>query len=245
MLAGIREIAIITRPEDSQQFRKLLGSGEQFGVNFNYLTQSKPEGLAQAFLIAEEHIFQSECALILGDNIFHGAGLGRDLTHPDRVRGGLIFGTQVTDPSRYGVVRLNKRSEPLEIVEKPENFISDVAIPGLYFFDENVSKIAKTIAPSKRGELEITSIINSYLEDGLLTFKRLSRGTAWFDSGSFEGLHDANTYIRLVQERQNLQIGNLVEIGWRNGWVTNEALMEEIRSCEERDSTYLQRLLNE
>jgi glucose-1-phosphate thymidylyltransferase len=245
MLAGIREIAIITSPEDSDQFKKILGDGERFGASFTYLKQEKPEGLAQAFIIAEGHIGNSSCVLILGDNIFHGAGLGRDLSQINLLEGGLIFATKVSDPSQYGVVRLNEKNEPVEIVEKPKDFISDLAIPGIYFFDSSVVETAKKIVPSDRGELEITSVINSYLDRGKLSVKVISRGTAWFDAGSFDGLHDANTYVRLVQERQNLQIANLVEVAWRNGWISDEDLKCEILISTTRDSEYLKRLKNE
>ena len=245
MLAGVNDIAIITTPVDSDQFRKILGDGERFGVKFTYLEQEKPEGLAQSFIIAQDHIGKSSCVLILGDNIFHGAGLGRELSQINISEGGLIFATRVSDPSKYGVVHLNESNEPIEIVEKPEKFISDLAVPGIYFFDSSVVEIAKKVLPSPRGELEITSVINAYLGKGTLKVKIISRGTAWFDAGSFDGLHDANTYVRLVQERQNLQIANLIEISWRNGWISDADLQKEIQTSGKRDAVYLQRLLDE
>ena len=242
-LAGIREIAIITKPEDRPIFQQLFGSGDTLGARFEYLEQPRPNGIGEAFLIAEQFINQQDSALVLGDNIFHGAGLGRELANIGKIEGALIFGAFVNDPSQYGVVVHDKDGKPTKIVEKPVEHLSNIAIPGLYFFDSSVSNIAKQIKPSARGELEITSILEHYLHENKLQLKKISRGTAWFDAGSFNGLHDANSYVRLIQDRQNMQIGNLPEIAWRNGWISDGQLLQIAAQEQAQNKQYIERVL--
>lgn len=219
MLAGISELAIITTPEDHHAFRKLLGDGGDFGLTIKYLIQPKPEGLAQAFLLGEEYLDGEKVALILGDNIFYGAGLGTKLRSLTDISGGHIFAYKVSDPERYGVVEFNSEGTAVSIEEKPSKPKSRFAIPGLYFYDSSVVEIAKSIKPSARGELEITSINMAYLESGMLSTTVLERGTAWLDTGTTESLHAASSYVKIVEERQGNKISCLEEIAWRNGWI--------------------------
>ena len=228
MLAGIREILIITTPEDQAAFQTLLGDGTRFGVNFTYLTQPKPDGLAQALIIGEKFLAGDSCLMILGDNIFHGAGLGHELAQALPKSGAHIFTYEVSNPSDYGVLKLNKNLEPILIAEKPLTHISNLAITGLYFFDNRCSDYAKSVTPSSRGELEITSVLNCYLSTKNLTFTALSRGTAWLDTGNPNSMHDAGTFIRVIEERTGLKIGCLEEIGWRNGWIDSESILKQI-----------------
>lgn len=225
MLAGIREILIITTPEDQSAFQKLLGTGEDLGIKIEYAVQPSPRGLAESFLIGEEFISSSKVALILGDNIFHGAGLGTQLRTMSNISGAHIFAYKVSDPERYGVVEFGKDGKVLSIEEKPRNPKSHYAIPGLYFYDESVLQIAKEIQPSARGELEITSINDEYLKRGKLTTTVLERGTAWLDTGTFESFHAASSYVKIVEERQGNKISCLEEIAWRNGWIDDSILM--------------------
>ena len=220
-LAGIREILIITTPRDLQSFKDLLGDGSQFGASFTYLVQSKPRGLAEAFILGENFIGEDSCALILGDNIFHGVGLGNSLKESFKSTGARIFTYEVSNPSDYGVVVLDTNQQPIAVVEKPKDFLSNLAITGLYFFDRTVASIAKNITPSSRGELEITDVINKYLQRGELEVTKLSRGVAWLDTGNFKSLHDAGTYIRILEERQGLRIGDLREISELNLWISS------------------------
>ena len=224
MLAGIQDILIITTPQDQAQFQRLLGDGSQFGVNFSYVVQPSPDGLAQAFLLGEEHIGQESVSLVLGDNIFYGPGLGNQLRKYSDVDGAAVFGYRVADPTAYGVVEFDENFKAISIEEKPQAPKSDYAIPGLYFYDNNVVEYAKNIKPSPRGELEITDLNRIYLEQGKLQVEVLPRGTAWLDTGTFDSLADASSFIRTVQARQGLSIGSPEEIGWRMGWITDEKL---------------------
>lgn len=226
MLAGIQDILIITTPQDQAQFQRLLGDGSQFGVNFSYVVQPSPDGLAQAFLLGEEHIGQESVSLVLGDNIFYGPGLGNQLRKYSDVDGATVFGYRVADPTAYGVVEFDENFKAITIEEKPEAPKSEYAIPGLYFYDNNVVEYAKNIEPSPRGELEITDLNRVYLEQGKLQVEVLPRGTAWFDTGTFDSLADATSFIRTVQARQGLSIGSPEEIGWRMGWISDEQLEE-------------------
>lgn len=227
MLAGIQDILIITTPQDQDQFQRLLGDGSQFGVNFTYKVQPSPDGLAQAFILGEEHIGDDSAALVLGDNIFYGPGLGNQLRKYNDVDGAAVFGYRVADPTAYGVVEFDESFKAISIEEKPVNPKSDYAIPGLYFYDNNVVEYAKAIKPSPRGELEITDLNRIYLEQGKLQVEVLPRGTAWLDTGTFDSLADATNFIRTVQARQGLSIGSPEEIGWRMGWI-DDARLEEL-----------------
>lgn len=242
MLAGIQDILIITTPQDQAQFQRLLGDGSQFGVNFSYVVQPSPDGLAQAFLLGEEHIGQESVSLVLGDNIFYGPGLGNQLRKYSNVDGAAVFGYRVADPTAYGVVEFDENFKAISIEEKPHAPKSDYAIPGLYFYDNNVVEYAKNIKPSPRGELEITDLNRTYLEQGKLQVEVLPRGTAWLDTGTFDSLADASSFIRTVQARQGLSIGSPEEIGWRMGWITDEKLEEMAQPLVK--SGYGQYLLN-
>jgi glucose-1-phosphate thymidylyltransferase len=224
MLAGIREVLMITTEDDQAAFKKLLGSGEYFGMKISYEVQSKPEGLAQAFLIGAKFIGSEPVALILGDNIFHGMGLGRDLINSTNPTGALIFGYSVKDPERYGVAEVDENGKVISIEEKPQFPKSSLAIPGLYFFDNTVSQKANLVQKSARGELEITSILEQYKESGDLTLKYLARGTSWMDCGTAESLNDASNYIRIIEQRQGFKIGCVEEIAHRNGWISEREL---------------------
>lgn len=219
-LAGIREILIITTPWDLGAFQKLLGDGSQFGASFKYAAQDKPNGLAEAFIIAEKFIGGEDVVLILGDNIFHGVGLGRQLAKITPKHGAHIFAYEVSDPERYGVVEFDKFKNVVSIEEKPTHPKSKYAIPGLYFFDSTVVEIAKQIVPSSRGELEITSVNETYLKLGKLKIDVLERGITWLDTGTFESLHAAASYVRIIEERQGNKISCLEEISWRSGWIS-------------------------
>lgn len=242
MLAGIQDILIITTPQDQAQFQRLLGDGSQFGVNFSYVVQPSPDGLAQAFLLGEEHIGQESVSLVLGDNIFYGPGLGNQLRKYSNVDGAAVFGYRVADPTAYGVVEFDENFKAISIEEKPHAPKSDYAIPGLYFYDNNVVEYAKNIKPSPRGELEITDLNRIYLEQGKLQVEVLPRGTAWLDTGTFDSLADASSFIRTVQARQGLSIGSPEEIGWRMGWISDEMLEEMAQPLVK--SGYGQYLLN-
>lgn len=227
MLAGIREIAIITTPEDQDSFIRLLGSGEDFGIRFEFLVQPKPEGLAQAFIIAKDFIGENKVALILGDNLFHGQGLGGKLSLLSEIDGAQIFACKVNDPQRYGVVEFDSSGTAISIEEKPAKPKSSFAVPGLYFYDNTVVEIASSIQPSQRGELEITSVNDYYLQIGKLNVTVLDRGTVWLDTGTFESLNDASTYVKVIEDRQGMKIACLEEIAWKSKWIS-EAKMGEL-----------------
>jgi glucose-1-phosphate thymidylyltransferase len=223
-LAGIREILIITTPEDLPAFKRLLGDGSQYGVSFDFAVQDAPNGLAEAFLIGEKFINGKKVALILGDNIFHGVGLGKHLQSIDSNNGATIFAYRVADPERYGVVEFSLEGKVISIEEKPIRPKSQFAVPGLYFYDETVVDIAKTIKPSARGELEITAVNENYLHKGILTTKILERGTTWLDTGTIQTLHAASAYVQIIEERQGSKISCLEEIAWTNGWISSAEL---------------------
>lgn len=224
MAAGIREILIISTPRDLHYFQTLLGDGSSLGLQIEYSVQMEPRGIAEAFLIAEDFIGTENCALILGDNLFHGTGLGRQLMDLRDIDGCHIFAYKVADSSQYGVVRFDVSGAPLEIEEKPLGGLPGFAIPGLYFFDSKVVEKAKLIRPSSRGELEITSLLADYLSEEKLQVSILPRGTAWLDTGTVENLHDASSYVRLVEERQGYKIACIEEVAWRQGWISSTQL---------------------
>jgi glucose-1-phosphate thymidylyltransferase len=225
MLAGIRDILVITTQEDRSQFERLLGDGSRLGMNLTYASQDSPDGLAQAFLIGEKFIADEKVALILGDNIFYGVGLGASLAEYSEVEGALIFAYRVADPSAYGVVSFDAFGTATAIVEKPERFVSNYAVPGLYFYDNTVIEIAKSISPSSRGELEITAVNQAYLDRGQLRVEVLERGTAWLDTGTFDAMLQATEFVRAVSHRQGFQIGCIEEIAWRSGWISDPELV--------------------
>ncbi len=225
MLAGIREILIITTPEDKAQFQRLLGDGEELGCSFKYAEQAIPNGLAQAFVIGESFIGQDKVALILGDNIFYGAGFSQLVQSFNNVEGAAVFAYEVNDPERYGVVEFDGQRNVLSIEEKPSKPRSNYAVPGLYFYDNQVVDIAKTIEPSARGEYEITTVNNVYLEKGQLKVGIMGRGTAWLDTGTFDSLSDASEFVRVIEKRQSQKIGCIEEVAWRMGYISHEQLM--------------------
>jgi glucose-1-phosphate thymidylyltransferase len=226
MMAGIREILIITTPDDSTSFKRLLGDGTQVGCRFEYAVQEKPNGLAQAFVIGENFIGRDKVALILGDNIFYGTGLGRQLKTLTDVNGGYVFAYQVSDPERYGVVEFDKDMNVLSIEEKPSVPKSNYAVPGLYFYDNEVIRIAKSLQPSPRGEYEITDVNKAYLAKKKLHVAVLDRGTAWLDTGTFDSLSDATEFVRVIEKRQGTKIGCIEEVAWRNGFIDDAQLMK-------------------
>ncbi len=224
MLAGMREILIITTPEDQPAFRKLLGDGSQIGCSFEYVIQPRPEGLAQAFILGADFIGKDPAALVLGDNIFYGSGMGTLLKKKSNPDGAVVFAYQVHDPERYGVVEFDKSNRVISIEEKPEKPKSNYAVPGLYFYDNDIVAIAKAIKPSHRGELEITDVNKVYLEKGKLEVGVLDRGTAWLDTGTFDSLIQAGDFIEVIEKRQGLKIGCIEEIAYRNGWIDDEQM---------------------
>ena len=245
MLAGIREIAIITTEQDQPSFKRLLGDGSTLGINIEYFIQHAPNGIAEAFILCENFIGSSPVALILGDNIFHGQGVGRNLRNFSDPRGAHIFAYQVNNPQDFGVVVLNEDLSPVDIVEKPNNNPSSLAVPGLYFYNSEVSKMAKSVKRSKRGELEITSLNLMYLENKSLEVSVLSRGTAWFDGGTVKALHEATSYIKSIEERQGQKVGCIEEISWRNKWITDKDLKNKAEKYQNNEyGSYLNSLLN-
>lgn len=226
MMAGIREILIITTPEYNEQFRALLGDGSELGIRLEYAIQPSPDGLAQAFIIGEEFIGDDSVALVLGDNIFHGAGLGSSLRAHGEVDGGLIFAYHVSNPTSYGVVEFDENMIARSIEEKPERPRSNYAVPGLYFYDNDVIEVAKSIVPSARGELEISTVNERYLNAGKLQVQVLDRGVAWLDTGTFESMMQASDYVRVIEDRQGFKIGCIEEVAWRAGWIDDAQLLE-------------------
>ncbi|MFE7560309.1 glucose-1-phosphate thymidylyltransferase RfbA [Kitasatospora sp. NPDC057500] len=226
IMAGIREILIITTPQDRDQFERLLGDGSQFGLELQYAVQERPEGIAQAFVLGADFIGDEPVALILGDNIFHGSGLGTRLAQRTDPKGGMVFAYPVADPTAYGVVEFDESGQVISIEEKPERPKSRYAVPGLYFYDNRVVEIARTITPSARGELEITAVNDSYLQRGELQVTVLDRGTAWLDTGTFVSMVQASEFVRVIEERQGFKIGCVEEAAWRAGFLTSDQLRE-------------------
>lgn len=244
MMADIREILVITTPEYASQFEALLGDGSDLGISLTYAQQPSPDGLAQAFIIGEQFIGDDSVALVLGDNIFHGSGLGSALRRYTDIEGGLIFAYQVSNPEAYGVVEFDAEGRAVSIEEKPAVPKSTYAVPGLYFYDNSVVEVAKSIAPSARGELEISTVNEHYLTTGRLQVHALDRGTAWLDTGTFESMMQASEYVRVIEDRQGYKIGCIEEVAWRAGWIDDAQLAALAAPLAKSGyGVYLQRLL--
>lgn len=242
MLAGIQDILVITTPDDAPGFARLLRDGSQFGVNISYAVQAEPNGLAQAFVIGEQHVGNDSAGLVLGDNIFYGLGMGTRMRKHSNPDGGTVFAYHVSNPRAYGVVEFDENMKAISIEEKPENPKSNYAVPGLYFYDNNVVEIAKNLEPGPRGEYEITDVNRTYLEAGKLNVEVLPRGTAWLDTGTFDSMADAASYVRTIQARQGLSIGCPEEVAWRMGYLNDDELRERAELLVK--SGYGQYLLN-
>ncbi|GIU20298.1 glucose-1-phosphate thymidylyltransferase RfbA [Shewanella sp. MBTL60-007] len=247
MLAGIKDILIITTPEDNAGFKRLLGDGADFGVNLEYAIQPSPDGLAQAFIIGEEFIGDDSVCLVLGDNIFYGQSFSNTLRNAaSRESGATVFGYQVKDPERFGVVEFDEDMKAISIEEKPETPKSNYAVTGLYFYDNRVVEMAKQVKPSHRGELEITTLNEMYLNDGLLNVELLGRGFAWLDTGTHESLHEASSFVQTIENVQGLKVACLEEIAWRNGWLSDEQVLTLAKPMMKNEyGQYLTRLVNE
>lgn len=226
MLAGIRDVLLITTPHEADGFHRLLGDGSQMGINLTYAEQPSPDGLAQAFVIGRDHLAGGKAGLVLGDNIFYGPGLGTQLRRHHEIDGAAIFGYRVADPTAYGVVEVDGEGRAISLEEKPTRPRSDLAVPGLYFYDEGVVDRAAALRPSARGELEITDLNRGYMEEGRLQVEVLPRGTAWLDTGSFDSLNDASNYVRTLEGRQGLKVGCPEEVAWRMGYIDDDGLRE-------------------
>lgn len=246
MMAGIREVLVITTPQDEESFRRLLGDGSQLGMRIDYTVQASPDGLAQAFVLGADFVGVEKVALVLGDNIFYGAGLGTNLAQYTDVVGAHVFAHRVADPAAYGIVEFDAAGRVLSIEEKPDHPKSSYAVPGLYFYDNQVLEIVKELEPSDRGELEITAVNEEYLRRGQLSVSVLPRGTAWFDTGTFQGLIEASQFVHVIEARQGQKIGCVEEVAWRNGWIDDDELgrhgEEQLKSGY---GAYLHRLLVE
>ena len=247
MLAGIKDILIITTPEDNAGFKRLLGDGSDFGINLAYAIQPSPDGLAQAFIIGEEFIGDDSVCLVLGDNIFYGQSFSNMLKNAaSRKSGATVFGYQVKDPERFGVVEFDDNMKAISIEEKPEAPKSNYAVTGLYFYDNDVIEMAKKVTPSHRGELEITTLNEMYLNNGLLNVELLGRGFAWLDTGTHESLHDASSFVQTIENVQGLKVACLEEISWRNGWLSDEQVLTLAKPMMKNEyGQYLTRLVNE
>ena len=246
MMAGIKEILIITTPEDNSQFKRLLGDGSQVGCQFEYAVQESPNGLAQAFVIGATFIGKDKVALVLGDNIFYGAGLGNQLQKLNDINGGYVFAYRVSDPERYGVVEFDGQMNAVSIEEKPTQPKSSFAVPGLYFYDNEVVSIAKNLRPSARGEYEITDVNKEYLRKGKLKVSVLDRGTAWLDTGTFDSLSDASEFVRVIEKRQGTKIGCIEEVAYRNGFMTKKQLLESAAALSKSGyGEYLKKIVQE
>lgn len=226
MMAGIKEILIITTPEDQSQFQRLLGDGSALGIRLEYAVQPSPDGLAQAFIIGEEFIGNDKVALVLGDNVFYGHGFGNSLKRCVNPDGGIVFAYQVSDPERYGVVEFDTNRQAISVEEKPAHPKSNFAVVGLYFYDNDVVEIAKTIKPSDRGELEITAVNDEYLKRGKLKVQTMGRGSAWLDTGTFESMNQASQFVEVIEQRTGYKIGCIEEVAWQEGFITSQQLRE-------------------
>jgi|TARA_B100001059_G_C17792777_1_gene561168 glucose-1-phosphate thymidylyltransferase len=247
MLAGIRDILIITTPEDSDSFKRLLGDGSDYGINLSYAIQPSPDGLAQAFIIGEDFIGDDSVCLVLGDNIYYGQSFSKTLKNAaSRASGATVFGYQVKDPERFGVVEFDKNMKAISIEEKPEKPKSNYAVTGLYFYDNRVVDLAKQVKPSHRGELEITTLNEMYLNDGSLNVELLGRGFAWLDTGTHESLHEASSFVQTIENVQGLKVACLEEIAWRNGWLSTDELLTIAKPMMKNEyGQYLTRLASE
>ena len=246
MLAGIRDVLVITTPHEADQFKRLLGDGDQFGINLTYAVQASPDGLAQAFLIGADHVAGGPSALVLGDNIFYGPGLGTRLRRFENLTGAGVFAYQVADPTAYGVVEFDDHGVAVSLEEKPTEPRSRYAVPGLYFYDETVVDHARQLVPSARGELEITDLNRAYLDAGQLHVEVLPRGTAWLDTGTFDSLNDAADYVRTLEARQGMKVGCPEEVAWRQGWLTDTQLLDRAEPLHKSGyGTYLERLVSD